>query len=146
MDCVGFLATGHIFVWQKILKNRSKYEGNIKEQRVVRTQLISAIIIETFRKKKHTNFLYNSIHKFCQSAYTCMSLKVPHVLFCWFCHAAAHIKSLATLNYEKKTLSTNSFVENLTFSSFTILTSKRNASFKYLIFWRSSGDEASGQS
>ena len=92
MGCVGFLAKGHIFVWQKILKkkkkNRLKYKGDIKEQRIVRIELISVIIIEIFRKK-HTNFLYNSIHKFCQSAYTCMSLKVRRVSFCWFCHAVA---------------------------------------------------------
>ena len=39
------------FFWQNILKNRSKYTGDISEQSVVCTVLISAIIIEIFRKK-----------------------------------------------------------------------------------------------
>ena len=40
----------HLFFWQTILKNRSKYRGDISEQSVVCTVLISAIIIEIFRK------------------------------------------------------------------------------------------------
>ena len=38
------------FFWQNILKNRSKYRGDISEQSVVCTVLISTIIIEIFRK------------------------------------------------------------------------------------------------
>ena len=47
---MGCLAKGDIFFWQNILKNRSKYRGDISEQSVVCTVLISAIIIEIFRK------------------------------------------------------------------------------------------------
>ena len=50
MGSVGCLAKGNIFFWQNILKNRSKYRGDISEQSVVCTVLISAIIIEIFRK------------------------------------------------------------------------------------------------
>ena len=50
MGRVGCLAKGDIFFWQNILKNRSKYRGDISEQSVVCTALISAIIIEIFRK------------------------------------------------------------------------------------------------
>ena len=50
MGSVGCLAKGDIFFWQNILKNRSKYRGDISEQSVVCTVLISAIIIEIFRK------------------------------------------------------------------------------------------------
>ena len=38
------------FFLQTILKNRSKYRGDISEQSVVCTVLISTIIIEIFRK------------------------------------------------------------------------------------------------
>ena len=52
MGSVGCLAKSDIFFWQNILKkNRSKYTGDISEQSVVCTVLISAIIIEIFRKK-----------------------------------------------------------------------------------------------
>ena len=51
MGSVGCLAKGDIFFWQNILKNRSKYRGDISEQSVVCTVLISTIIIEIFRKK-----------------------------------------------------------------------------------------------
>ena len=50
MGSVGCLAKGDIFFWQNILKNRSKYRGDISDQSVVCTALISAIIIEIFRK------------------------------------------------------------------------------------------------
>ena len=50
MGSVGCLAKGDILFWQKIFKNRSKYTGDISEQGVVCTVLISAIIIEIFRK------------------------------------------------------------------------------------------------
>ena len=50
MGSVGCLAKGDIFFWQNILKNRSKNRGDISEQSVVCTVLISAIIIEIFRK------------------------------------------------------------------------------------------------
>ena len=51
MGSVGCLAKGDIFFfWQNILKNRSKYRGDISEQSVVCTVLISTIIIEIFRK------------------------------------------------------------------------------------------------
>ena len=50
MGSVGCLAKGDIFFWQNILKNRSKYKGDISEQSVVCTVLISTIIIEIFRK------------------------------------------------------------------------------------------------
>ena len=50
MGSVGCLAKGDIFFWQNILKNRSKYRGDISEQSVVCTVLISAKIIEIFRK------------------------------------------------------------------------------------------------
>ena len=51
MGSVGCLAKDDIlFFWQKILKNRPKYTGDISEQKVVCTVLISAIIIEIFRK------------------------------------------------------------------------------------------------
>ena len=50
MGSVGCLAKGDIFFWQNILKNRSKYRGDISEQSVVYTVLIPAIIIEIFRK------------------------------------------------------------------------------------------------
>ena len=50
MGSVGCLAKGDILFWQNILKNRSKYRGDISEQSVVCTVLISAIIIEIFRK------------------------------------------------------------------------------------------------
>ena len=50
MGSVGCLAKGDIFFWQNILKNRSKYRGDISEQSAVCTVLISAIIIEIFRK------------------------------------------------------------------------------------------------
>ena len=50
MGSVGCLAKGGIFFWQNILKNRSKYRGDISEQNVVCTVLISTIIIEIFRK------------------------------------------------------------------------------------------------
>ena len=51
MGSVGCLAkSGIFFFWQNILKNRSKYTGDISEQSVVCTVLISAIIIEIFRK------------------------------------------------------------------------------------------------
>ena len=50
MGSVGCLAKGGILFWQNILKNRSKYRGDISEQSVVCTVLISAIIIEIFRK------------------------------------------------------------------------------------------------
>ena len=51
MGSVGCLAKGNIFFfWKKILKNRPKYTGDISEQSVVCIVLISAIIIEIFRK------------------------------------------------------------------------------------------------
>ena len=50
MGSVSCLTKGDIFFWQNILKNRSKYRGDISEQSVVCTVLISAIIIEIFRK------------------------------------------------------------------------------------------------
>ena len=50
MGSVDCLAKGDIFFWQNILKNRSKYRRDILEQSVVCTVLISAIIIEIFRK------------------------------------------------------------------------------------------------
>ena len=51
MGSVGCLAKGIIFFFEnKILKNRPKYIGDISEQSVVCTVLISAIIIEMFRK------------------------------------------------------------------------------------------------
>ena len=51
MGSVGCLAKGNIFFFsQNILKNRSPYTGDISEQSVVCTVLISAIIIEIFRK------------------------------------------------------------------------------------------------
>ena len=50
MGSVSCLAKGDTFFWQNILKNRSKYRGDISEQSVVCTVLISAIIIEIFRK------------------------------------------------------------------------------------------------
>ena len=53
MGNVGCLAKGDIFFWQNILKNRSKYRGDISEQSVVCTVLISTIIIEIFRKKTY---------------------------------------------------------------------------------------------
>ena len=51
MGSVGCLAKGIIIFFEnKILKNRPKYIGDISEQSVVCTVLISAIIIEMFRK------------------------------------------------------------------------------------------------
>ena len=50
MGSVGCFAKGDIIFGQNILKNRSKYRGDISEQSVVCTVLISAIIIEIFRK------------------------------------------------------------------------------------------------
>ena len=79
MGSVGCLAKGDIFFWQNILKNRSKYRGDISEQSVVCTVLISAIIIEIFRKKKKKISYIIPYKKIGQSAYTCMSQKVPHV-------------------------------------------------------------------
>ena len=78
MGSVGCLAKGDIFFWQKILKNRSMYTGDISEQSVVCTVLISAIIIEIFRKQIPISYII-PYKKLGQSAYTCMSQKVPHV-------------------------------------------------------------------
>ena len=57
MGSVGFLAKGDIFFWQSILKNWSKYTGDISEQSVVCTVLITAIIIEIFRKNKPISYI-----------------------------------------------------------------------------------------
>ena len=57
MGSVGCLAKGDIFFWQNILKNRSKYRGDISEQSVVCTALISAIIIEIFRKNIPVSYI-----------------------------------------------------------------------------------------
>ena len=57
MGSVGCLAKGDIFFWQNILKNRSKYRGDILEQSVVCTVLISAIIIEIYRKNIPTSYI-----------------------------------------------------------------------------------------
>ena len=77
MGSVGCLAKGDIFFWQKILKNRSKYTGDISEESVVCTVLISAIIIEIFNKNIQISYII-PYKKFGQPAYTCMSKKVPH--------------------------------------------------------------------
>ena len=57
MGSFGCLAKGDIFFWQNILKNRSKYRGDISEQSVVCTALISAIIIEIFRKNIPVSYI-----------------------------------------------------------------------------------------
>ena len=80
MGSVGCLAKGDIFFWQNILKNRSKCTGDISEQSVVCTVLISAIIIEIFRKNIPISYiipyknLASPLIPVC-----CMSQKVPRV-------------------------------------------------------------------
>ena len=53
MGSVGCLAKGDICFWQNILKNRSKYTGDISEWSVVCTVLILTIIVEIFRRRKN---------------------------------------------------------------------------------------------
>ena len=79
MGSVGCFAKGDIFFWQNILKNRSKYTGDISEQSVVCTVLISAIIIEIFSKKKNIPFSYIIPYKNLASLLIPVCLKKSHM-------------------------------------------------------------------
>ena len=80
MGSVGCLTKGNIFFWQKILKNRSKYIGDISEQSVVCTVLISAIIIEIFRRKKNIPISYIIPDKNLASPLIPVCLKKSHMI------------------------------------------------------------------
>ena len=77
MGSVGCLAKGDIFFWQNILKNRSKYTGDISEQSIVCTVLISAIIIEIFRKNIPISYIIP--HKNLASPLILVCLKKSHM-------------------------------------------------------------------
>ena len=87
MGSVGCLAKGDIFFWQNILKNRSKYRGDISEQSVVCTVLISAIIIKIFRKNISISYIIP--YKKLASPLIPVYLKKSHMLkrffFPWVC-------------------------------------------------------------
>ena len=84
MGSVGCLAKGDIFFWQNILKNRSKYTGDISEQSVVYTVLISAIIIEIFRKNIPISYIIP--YKNLASPLIPVFLKKSHMLVNLFGH------------------------------------------------------------
>ena len=77
MGSVGCLAKSDIFFWQTILKKRSKYRGDISEQSVVCTVLISAIIIEILRKNRPIS--YRILYKKLASPLIPVCLKKSHM-------------------------------------------------------------------